>query len=123
YADNAGDAGVLNWNTTLRADGSNYGVGGVDTIVAANNSSGTFAGRFIRFVNNSGAAYNPQIAEVEVYGALTPQIILFAADDDTISAGETATLRWQIIRATGAAISPGIGSVSATNGLITVRPG
>jgi len=123
YADNGGDAGVLNWSATMRADGSNCGVAGVDTITRANNPGGTFAGRFVRIVNNSGAAYNPQIAEVEVYGALTPRIDLFAADDDTISAGETATLRWQITRATGAAISPGIGSVSATNGLITVRPG
>src|SRR5580765_3038929 len=85
YADNAGDAGVLNWNATMRADGSYSGVAGVDTITRTNNSAGTFAGRFIRIVNNGGAAYNPQIAEVEVYGALTPQIVRFAADDDTIS--------------------------------------
>src|SRR5437660_12731835 len=93
YADNGGEAGVLNWSATLRADGSNCGVAGVDTITRANNPAGTFAGRFVRIVNNSGAAYNPQIAEVEVYGALTPRIDMFAADDDTIVSGETAVLR------------------------------
>src|SRR5437870_5398841 len=102
YADNGGEAGVLDWSATLRADGSNCGVAGVDTITRTNNPGGAFAGRFIRIANHSGAAYNPQIAEVEVYGALVPHIDVFAADDDTIAAGETATLRWQITRATGA---------------------
>ena len=122
YAESAGDAGDLNWSATLRADGSNCGVAGVDTITRANNPAGTFAGRFIRIVNNSGAAYNPQIAEVEVYGALTPQIDMFAADDDTIVSGETAVLRWQITGATSATISPGIGAVSETNGVVAVQP-
>src|SRR2546430_13273400 len=122
YGDNGGDAGVLNWSATMRADGSNCGVAGVDTITRANNPGGTFAGRFVRIVNNSGAAYNPQIAEGQVYGALNPPIDLFAADDETISSGETATLRCQITRATGAAISPGTGRVAPTNRLITGRP-
>ena len=120
YADNGGDAGVLNWDATMRADGSHPGVAGVDSITRTNNSAGTFAGRFIRIVNNSGAAYNPQIAEVEVYGALVPQIVLFTADDDTISSGDTTALRWQIVGAKGATISPGVGAVPATNGVITV---
>ena len=123
YADNGGDAGVLNWDATMRADGSHPGVAGVDSITRTNNSAGTFAGRFIRIVNNSGAAYNPQIAEVEVYGALVPQIVLFTADDDTISSGDTTALRWQIVGAKGATISPGVGAVPATNGVITVQPG
>jgi hypothetical protein len=46
YADNGGDAGVLNWSATMRAAGSNCGVAGVDTITGANNPGGTFAGRF-----------------------------------------------------------------------------
>ncbi|PYK96037.1 MAG: hypothetical protein DME19_21020, partial [Verrucomicrobia bacterium] len=123
YADNGGEAGVLDWSATLRADGSNCGVAGVDTITRTNNPGGAFAGRFIRIANHSGAGYNPQIAEVEVYGALVPHIDVFAADDDTIAAGETATLRWQITRATGATIFPGIGPVPATNGFVRVQPG
>jgi len=106
----------------MRADGLQFRRAGVDTITRANNSGGTFAGRFIRNRQQQRRSLNPQIAEVEVYGALTRRIVLFAADDDTISSGETALLRWQIVGATGATISPGIGAVPATNGVIAVQP-
>ena len=117
YADGGDVPGPLTWSANVRADGSNSGVGGTDTITAANNPGSTFAGRFVRVVNTSGASYNPQLAEIEVFGGLTPVIRLFNADEDVISAGQETNLRWEIDNATSAAIAPGIGSINPTNGV------
>ncbi len=122
YADSGGEPGTLNWSAAIRADGSDSGVAGVDTITAANAPTGVFAGRFVRIVNRSGTAYSPQLAEIEVYGGLVPLIRSFAADADTLIGGATATLRWELDRATSATISPGFGPVAATNGFLTFQP-
>jgi hypothetical protein len=122
YSDDGGDPGVINWSATIRADGSNSGASGVDTVTDAKNPSAPFAGRFIRIVNKNGAAYSPQVAEVQVFGAPVPLIKLFAADEDALDTGSSTTLRWEIVNATGARISPGLGEVSPTNGFIQISP-
>ncbi len=122
YADSGGEPGALNWGADLRTDSSNSGTAGIDTITAASDPAGAFAGRFIRIVNISDAPYNPQLAEIEAYGGLAPAIRFFAADDDTISAGQNATLRWEIVHATSANLAPDLGPVDAANGSVTVRP-
>ncbi|MEW6158284.1 MAG: lamin tail domain-containing protein [Verrucomicrobiota bacterium] len=122
YDDQGGETGALNWTAQIRADGSNSGTSGIDIITSKEDPDGTFAGRFIRIVNNSSGAYNPQLAEIEVYGGVGPTIRFFNADADTIATGESTTLRWDITRALAASISPGIGPVPPTNGTITVRP-
>jgi hypothetical protein len=122
YADGGDVPGPLTWNANVRADGSNSGVGGTDTITAANNPGSTFAGRFVRVVNASDASYNPQLAEIEVFGGLTPVIRLFNPDEDVISAGQGTYLRWEIDNATSAAIAPGIGVINPTNGVASVAP-
>ncbi|HUS34822.1 MAG TPA: lamin tail domain-containing protein [Verrucomicrobiae bacterium] len=123
YSDNGGESGVRTWRGIIRADGSNSGVGGVDVVTRTNSVGGTFGGRFIRIVNVNGAAYAPQVAEVEVYGAATPEIRFFEAERDALPSGQSTVLRWEISGATGAAIQPGVGSVNATNGFVTISPG
>ncbi|MCI0540220.1 MAG: CotH kinase family protein, partial [Verrucomicrobiales bacterium] len=122
YADGGDVPAGLNWSTNLRLDGSNSGIGGTDTITEANSPEGTFSGRFVRIVNTSNAAYNPQIAEIEVYGGAPPAIRSFGADEDVIAAGQGTNLRWEISDATSATIGPDIGDVSAPNGFVVVQP-
>ena len=123
YADNGGETGALNWSANVRTNASNSGASGVDTITATNRgAAGVFLGRFIRVVNRNGAGYSPQVAEVEAYGGSTPVIRGFAADRDTIASGQSTTLRWEILQALGASLSPDVGPV-ATNGSIVVNPG
>src|SRR4051812_20819403 len=122
YADGGDETGPLNWSAVIRADGSNSGASGVDIISTTNNPAGDFAGRYIRVVNNNGAAYSPQLAEIEVYGGVPPDIRLFAADDDTIASGNAATLRWDISGAKSVSISPEAGLVAMTNGFVFVHP-
>src|SRR5678816_282696 len=105
----------------IPSDGSHSPSGGADTIYGANSPTGTFAGRFVRIVNNSDAPYNPQIAEVEVYGGSPPQIRSFTAEPDAIHAGGSSVLRWQITGAASATLAPSNTAVNPT-GETTVRP-
>jgi outer membrane protein OmpA-like peptidoglycan-associated protein len=59
-------------------------------------------------------------AQVTV-GAVTAQIVRFAASPSTIGLGASSTLSWSTSHATSVSISPGIGTVSA-NGSTTVSP-
>ncbi len=122
YADAGGESGARNWRAAVRTDGSHSGVSGVDIVRGNADPAGSFAGRFIRIVNLSDAAYNPQIAELEAYGIPPPQIRVFQAEPDAIVAGEPSVLRWEILGATSATISPFPGAVEATQGQIEVRP-
>ncbi|MBM3846071.1 MAG: hypothetical protein FJ405_07290 [Verrucomicrobia bacterium] len=121
YGDDGGSIGTLNWNARIRTNRSNSGVGGIDVIRSTNAIGGHFGGRFVRIVNRSGAAYNPQLAEIEVYGAPSPFIDLFAATEDVIDAGASTEISWQIRGATSAFLQ-GVGSVNATSGAVTLQP-
>lgn len=122
YADAGGESGAVRWSARIRSDGSNSGNAGVDTITGALSPTQNFSGRFIRIVNQNGAPYSPQVAEVDVFGAPVPRIVLFEGEPDVVVAGQPTTLTWKITGATGASISPQIGAISATAGSISVQP-
>src|SRR3954471_20189315 len=82
YTDAGGESGALRWSARIHADGSNSGNAGIDTVTAALSPTQIFSGRFIRIVNANGAAYSPQVAEVEVFGAPVPRILIFEAEPD-----------------------------------------
>lgn len=121
YADRGGETGTLNWTAHFRMDGSFPPSGGSDTIRATSDASGAFRGRFVRIINESGAAYAPQLSEIEIFGAPGPRILEFDTDEDTLTAGQTTTLRWRTDGATQVTLEPGPGSL-ATNGAWTVQP-
>ena len=122
YEDLEGDHGPLNWSAEMRSDNSFPPTGGMDTLTSGLNPAGLFQGRFVRVVNNSGAAYNPQIAEIEVYGGIPPSIVSFAADSDTLAPGESTTLRWTISGASGVMLLPGFGTIPHNNGSQRITP-
>jgi CotH kinase protein/Lamin Tail Domain/Chitobiase/beta-hexosaminidase C-terminal domain len=130
-ADTDGEGpGALLWNGVIRPPVlnppnpptyTNSGVAGIDTVTAAS-GSGVFRARYMRVVNLSNAAYNPQLAEIEAYGSKLPSIQSFTiSGDDTISAGQSTTLAWATVNATTVSISPAVGVVSG-GGTTTVSP-
>lgn len=123
YDEANGVPSALNWSATIRGDGSNSGSGGIDTVLAgADTTPGHgFYGRYIRLINQSNAAYNPQVSEIEAYGSLLPSIDNFAVDDDTIASGESTTLIWQTANADTVVITPFPGSV-ASAGTANITP-
>lgn len=61
------------WAGVARADGSHPGNGEVEILCAAR-GQGTFHGRYLRISSNSPVPLSPQLAEVEVYETLIPQL-------------------------------------------------
>jgi hypothetical protein len=122
WSDREGSPGQRRWMASVRSDGSHSGVAGTDTLLAALDPAGEFAGRFVRVVNASDAAYNPQLAEIEVYGGTAPEIRLFAPSLDVLEPGQSTVLRWNVLHATSVRVEPGVGGVSPVEGTVRVVP-
>lgn len=123
YTDRGGETGALNGSTNVRADGSNSGVGGVDTVLASASPTQICQGRFIRVVNparnrtiHNWRKLKPMARPVRASG--------YGASTTTRStwANPRRGLQWEISNATWARIEPGIGAASATNGSVEIRP-
>jgi hypothetical protein len=54
--------------------------------------------------------------------ASVPQVVVFTASPQTINAGQTSSLCWQVVGATSISISNGVGSNLAGNACQTVSP-
>lgn len=122
WSDGGGSAGQRRWSADLRSDGSHSGVAGVDTITAALDPAGDFAGRFVRVVNASGDAYNPQLAEIEIYGGAVPEIRRFEVSEDVLRTGESAVLRWEVVGATSVFVEPLPDPLNSGAGEWPIRP-
>jgi hypothetical protein len=117
-----GEPGILNWSAVMRADGSNSGVGGTDTVTEILNPEGRFEGRFVRIINTTGAGYSPQVAEIEVYGGAIPVVRSFSVDRDVLNPGQSTTLRWAVSGAVQVAIRPGPGEGQPAEGAVSIQP-
>ncbi len=126
-ADAGGSAGAVNWSADIRTDGSDSGDGGRDVLMPGLDPGRAMAGRYIRVINLSNEAYNPQIAELEAYEAPLPAIAFFSTDHGNITAtGDpglpaSATLSWSVANAGSVSIDGGIGAVPLV-GQIAVTP-
>lgn len=126
-ADNGGSAGALTWSADIRTDGSDSGQGGRDLVSASLDSANSMSGRYVRVVNLSNAAYNPQIAEIEAFEAPLPNINFFTVDQGNITAtGDpnlptSAELSWTVSNVDTITIDQGIGAVALT-GQQTIMP-
>ena len=122
----ADNGSTVNWQADIRTDGSDSGLGGADTILktASSNPAHFFSGRYIRVTNISGAAYSPQIAELEAFPEPSPTIRYFLTTAGNIGPGlpASATLSWVVDGADSVSINNGIGTV-ATTGSVVVAPG
>jgi hypothetical protein len=123
-ADAGGSAGVVNWAANIRTDGSNSGDGGSDLVVPSLDPGKAMTGRYIRVVNLSNQAYNPQVAELEAYEAPLPAISFFRTDRGNITAtGDpslptSAMLSWSVGNVDTVTIDNGIGPVGTTGSAI-----
>ncbi|MFT5855056.1 MAG: hypothetical protein ACI8XO_002304, partial [Verrucomicrobiales bacterium] len=116
-ADSGGSAGAVNWSAEIRTDGSNSGDGGRDIVSASLDPGNSMSGRYVRIVNLSNAAYNPQIAEFEAFEAPLPLIGTFTVDNGNITAtGDpnlptSANLSWSVTNTNTVSIDQAIGNV------------
>ena len=70
HLDDSGSIGTEVWSATVRADGSNSGVGGVDVLTADLDPGGNFYGQWVRITGPSNVPYALQIAEVQVFATI-----------------------------------------------------
>ena len=95
---------------------------GIGTVAANGSTTVSPATTTTYTISATGTDGNTVTAAVQVtVGAVTAQIVRFAASPSSIATGGQATLSWSTTNATTVSISPGIGSVAA-NGSTTVSP-
>lgn len=127
-ADHGGVPGAENWGYVIRPDGSNNVQGAVDVVTGDLNPAGVFRGRYIRIANTGGASQTPQIAEIQVFEASTPEVAYFGPDEGNITKTgkpdlpSESTLSWRINGATSVTLDQGIGTVNPALGSVVVSP-
>jgi len=116
-----GQQSTLSWTTTGAATVSISGLGnealnGSATVQPAQTTTYTLTA-----TSSDGRAVTAPVTVTVVPGSI-PQIVVFTANPQTISSGQSTQLCWQVIGATSISISPGIGSNLSANNCVAVSP-
>jgi hypothetical protein len=118
----AGGTSTLSWTTanstsvTISGLGAEALNGSVSTGVLNTTTSFTLTA-----TGASGATVTA-VVTIQVAPASVPQVVSFTVSPQTINAGQSAQLCWQVIGATSVAINNGVGSNLAANACQTVSP-
>ncbi len=117
----AGQSSTLNWTT---ANATSVNISGLGAEGLNGNASTGALNTTTTFTLTATAANGNTVSAVvtiTVVPAAVPQIVTFTASPQTISAGQSSQLCWQVIGATSISINNGIGSVQA-NACQTISP-
>jgi len=117
-----GQNSTLSWATNNATTVSiSGGVGNVAINGSATVSPTTTTTYTLTASNNSGQSVTAPVT-VTVSTGQIPQIVVFVATPQTISAGQSTKLCWQVNNATSIGITPGVGSNLNANDCATVSP-
>jgi uncharacterized cupredoxin-like copper-binding protein len=116
-----GQQSTLSWTTTGAATVSISGLGseplnGSATVQPAQTTTYTLTA-----TSSDGHAVTAPVTVTVAPGTI-PQIVVFVANPQTISSGQTSKLCWQVNGATSISISPGVGGNLNANDCATVSP-
>jgi flagellar motor protein MotB/uncharacterized cupredoxin-like copper-binding protein len=116
-----GQQSTLSWTTTGAATVSISGLGseglnGSATVQPAQTTTYTLTA-----TSSDGHAVTAPVTVTVAPGTI-PQIVVFVANPQTISAGQSSKLCWQVNGATAISITPGVGSNLNANDCATVSP-
>ena len=117
-----GQQSTLSWTTTGAATVSispvlgNQPLNGSATVTPAQTTTYTLTA-----TSSDGHVVTAPVTETVAPGTI-PQIVVFVANPQTISTGQSSKLCWQVIGATSISISPGVGSNLNANDCATVSP-
>ncbi|MGD0871041.1 MAG: OmpA family protein [Bryobacteraceae bacterium] len=117
-----GQQSTLSWTTTGAATVSinpvlgNQPLNGSATVSPAQTTTYTLTA-----TSSDGHAVTAPVTVTVAPGTI-PQIVVFVANPQTISTGQSTRLCWQVIGATSISIAPGIGSNLNANDCATVSP-
>ena len=117
-----GQQSTLSWSTTGAATvtisglSGNQALNGSATVTPAQTTTYTLTA-----TSSDGHAVTAPVTVTVAPGTI-PQIVVFVANPQTISTGQSTRLCWQVIGATSIAIAPGVGSNLNANDCATVSP-
>jgi uncharacterized cupredoxin-like copper-binding protein len=117
-----GQQSTLSWTTTGAATVSispvlgNQPLNGSATVTPAQTTTYTLTA-----TSSDGHVVTAPVTVTVAPGTI-PQIVVFVANPQTISTGQSSKLCWQVIGATSISISPGVGSNLNANDCATVSP-
>ncbi len=118
----AGGTSTLSWSTnnatavTISGLGTQPVYGSVSTGVLNSTTSFTLT------ATGANGSTVQAVITIQVAPASVPQVVVFSASPQTINAGQSSQLCWQVNGATSIAISNGVGSNLAANACQTVSP-
>jgi hypothetical protein len=116
-----GGSSTLSWATTGATTVSISGVGNVNPNGSTTVQPTQTTTYTLTATSADGKSVTAPIT-VTVAAANIPQIVTFVATPQTISAGQSTKLCWQVNGATSIAIAPGVGSNLNANDCATVSP-
>jgi len=117
-----GQTSTLSWTTTGATAVSISGLGSEPLNGSASTPALTTTTTYTLTATGANASTVTAVITITVVPATIPQIVVFNASPQTINAGQSSQLCWQVTGATTINISGGVGSSLAANACQTVSP-
>jgi hypothetical protein len=117
-----GQSSTLSWTTTGASAVNISGLGSEPLNGSASVSPTTTTTYTLTATSSDGHAVTAPITVTVTTTTTIPQVVVFSASPQTISAGQSSQLCWQVNNATTINISGGVGSNVAANSCATVSP-
>ena len=117
-----GQSSTLSWTTTGASAVNISGLGSEPLNGSASVSPTTTTTYTLTATSSDGHAVTAPITVTVTPTTTIPQVVVFSASPQTISAGQSSQLCWQVNNATTINISGGVGSNVAANSCATVSP-
>jgi uncharacterized cupredoxin-like copper-binding protein len=116
-----GQQSTLSWTTSGATTVSISGVGAVTPNGSTTVSPATTTTYVLSATSSDGKTVTAPVTIAVSSGAI-PQVVVFVVTPNTIDAGSTAKLCWQVTGATNISIDPGVGTNLNANDCATVSP-
>ena len=118
----AGGSSTLSWTTANATSVNISGLGAEPLNGSASTGALNATTSFTLTATGANGNTVTAVVSIQVQGASVPQIVVFTASPQTISAGQSSQLCWQVNGATSINISNGVGSNLQANACQTVSP-
>jgi hypothetical protein len=118
----AGQSSTLSWTTVNATAVTISGLGAEQPNGSVSTGALQTTTQYTLTATGSNGNTVTAVITIQVMPASVPQVVVFSASPQTISAGQSSQLCWQIVGATSISISNGIGSNLQANACQTVSP-
>ncbi|HEX3747515.1 MAG TPA: OmpA family protein [Bryobacteraceae bacterium] len=118
----AGGSSTLSWSTVNATSVTISGLGAEALNGSVSTGALTTTTQYTLTATGAGGQMVTAVISIQVMPASIPQVVVFTASPQTISAGQSSQLCWQVNGATSISISNGVGSNLQANACQTISP-